>query len=567
MKSTTKVNFRQHANMSHDIYDCGTMGQLKVLTHIPVTAGDTFGFNMSGFTSLSPLRREAVLDAHCHMAAFFVPHRYYFGNDITLQLVQPHPTSFSASTNKLITQATNPGATTQTYRGHGHPAGNSAQFRLNRTRNSTSTVLTRNQAIQQNLVARQLTDGDFLGLTHFADANVPVHLWAAYNRIWSFYYCDAALQNVGGFRVAYDYSELEFTTPVNRRLNIIPSALVNSVMQRNNTYIELRTRDPQDPGTFIPGRFSGYPTLHMSSWFNEGYTFFNGDAGDSTNEFGNVLLENGPSFDISDGDTRIDLHDFVRNQEAYRQYYDMFIGGRRYSEIMKNIYNSRVNEDSESKPTCIGDLNFWMNSSNTRITDSQGAGSSIGENISKFNFKVKPRFYPEHGTILIVGTNRFKNVAHYERNNFLKGPLRGPSQMNSDLFFNHGDMRTTKMEEVDESDLFDTSTATSGYANITGRGKFRKQLPGGWQHKYINNKVHRRYDRLKGYPFNDYSTATSTQTDANPQANQYSPFVNEFQYNKVFNDDKLLQWQTRAMCKVFAKRPIPDADSSIYGGL
>lgn len=77
--------------MKREIYDkscynavTGQMGQLQTIFNIPVIAGETLSINLAGALRLSPLKRYLILDAHVHIAFYYVKHRWCYpgtGND------------------------------------------------------------------------------------------------------------------------------------------------------------------------------------------------------------------------------------------------------------------------------------------------------------------------------------------------------------------------------------------------------------------------------------------------------------------------------------------------------
>ena len=68
-------------DLSHFSFMSGKMGRLMTLALIPVVAGDSIGIDFRGIFRLSPLRRNLVVDAHCDLYVFYVPHRHVYGDD------------------------------------------------------------------------------------------------------------------------------------------------------------------------------------------------------------------------------------------------------------------------------------------------------------------------------------------------------------------------------------------------------------------------------------------------------------------------------------------------------
>ena len=70
---------RTDNDLSHPIATVGGIGHIQTLTKVPIIAGDSIGFKLSGKLRLSPLRRSIVLDPKVDLCAFFVPHRHVYG--------------------------------------------------------------------------------------------------------------------------------------------------------------------------------------------------------------------------------------------------------------------------------------------------------------------------------------------------------------------------------------------------------------------------------------------------------------------------------------------------------
>jgi len=71
--------------MKREIYDrscynfvTGQMGCLQTVFNIPVLAGESLSIGLAGALRLSPLKRYIVLDAHVHIAFYYVKHRWCY---------------------------------------------------------------------------------------------------------------------------------------------------------------------------------------------------------------------------------------------------------------------------------------------------------------------------------------------------------------------------------------------------------------------------------------------------------------------------------------------------------
>ena len=58
----------------------GAIGRLQCVFQLPVLANDTVSISLLGNFKLSKLRRWLALDAHIHLALYFVKHRWAYGS-------------------------------------------------------------------------------------------------------------------------------------------------------------------------------------------------------------------------------------------------------------------------------------------------------------------------------------------------------------------------------------------------------------------------------------------------------------------------------------------------------
>lgn len=72
---------RDFVDLSHFCYSAGKIGRLTTLTVMPVYAGDGWEIDLVGELQQSKLARGLALDAVLDVCAFYVPHRYVYGED------------------------------------------------------------------------------------------------------------------------------------------------------------------------------------------------------------------------------------------------------------------------------------------------------------------------------------------------------------------------------------------------------------------------------------------------------------------------------------------------------
>lgn len=75
-------------DLTHYSAQVGKMGRLQTLSFIPVLPGDGAEIDLVGSFRLSPLRRGLTMDCKVDICAFYVPHRYIYGDDEWLEFIE-----------------------------------------------------------------------------------------------------------------------------------------------------------------------------------------------------------------------------------------------------------------------------------------------------------------------------------------------------------------------------------------------------------------------------------------------------------------------------------------------
>src|SRR2546427_820346 len=70
---------RMPHDLSHLGFLAGQIGRLITISTTPVIAGDSFEMDDVGALRLSPLRRGLASDSTVDIFPFYVPHRYFYG--------------------------------------------------------------------------------------------------------------------------------------------------------------------------------------------------------------------------------------------------------------------------------------------------------------------------------------------------------------------------------------------------------------------------------------------------------------------------------------------------------
>jgi hypothetical protein len=65
----------------HELHITGAIGHVRTIDILPVVAGESLEYDLSGILRLTQLRREIVRDAQVDIVGFYRPHRHSYGDD------------------------------------------------------------------------------------------------------------------------------------------------------------------------------------------------------------------------------------------------------------------------------------------------------------------------------------------------------------------------------------------------------------------------------------------------------------------------------------------------------
>lgn len=176
---------RVPCDLDHFVYSTGIIGRLKVLSTVPVVAGDSFELDTVGAFRLSPLRRGLSVDTNVDIFTFYVPYRHVYGTEFVDLMKQGIPAT------------------------------------------GTPPVLSTDDTTTDDTVVIGEERVSFLGTNmNIAINKVPKYLWGSYLRIYNHYFKNpyspdvtATLASLPGsvLRDGYNISNLEalWTKPLN----------------------------------------------------------------------------------------------------------------------------------------------------------------------------------------------------------------------------------------------------------------------------------------------------------------------------------------------------------------
>lgn len=218
--------------------------------------------------------------------------------------------------------------------------------------------------------------------------------------------------------------------------------------------------------------------------------------------------------------------------------------GRRYTDVLRQVYRSGVNTDADQRPTLLKRSSFWMSGYDVDATDTGSLGNYSGKAAVVNGIRIPPRFYPEHGQIWIMALVRFPPI-HEDEVNYLE-TVESPSY---DAWACDPD-RVSRLPPIslDARNIFSDVNKVAAIDLGT--------IPYAQWYRYHPNRVHHRYDQVDGFPFysdNDMTKAKCRYIDSNI-------------YDRVFKTDVLGHWNCQLRGAVSVKRWLPGPGTSIFAG-
>lgn len=236
----------------------------------------------------------------------------------------------------------------------------------------------------------------------------------------------------------------------------------------------------------------------------------------------------------------MDLTDFAKQQGRLKSEIVRERFAQRYYDVLKGTWKAGVNIDADQRPELVASQTHWLSGYDVDATDTSSLGSYAGKAASVLNINMPMKFFPEHGSLMVMALLRFPPV-HQQEAHYLTlqdEPTYNVIAGDPNIIINEEPI------EYQPDDFF-----INGVAG-TSIGKIPHSF---WYREHPNRAV---IANEAGTPFLD--SAWTTKADVT--------LINPDNYDEVFTTAQARHWQVQARCSVLAKRWIPGVKSSIFAG-
>ena len=269
----------------------------------------------------------------------------------------------------------------------------------------------------------------------------------------------------------------------------------------------------------------------------------------------------GMSLDISDDDhkvdvtdSKIDILDIAKIRARYRTEVQREWFGRRYNDLLGEVWNTNVNIDADERPELLGRETFSLSGYDVDATDAGGLGKYSGKSIAGGGLKLGRKFFSEHGAIWVMAVVRYPVIVHHLAHYLICNPNPSYKQIAGDpnIIMNEPPI------ELFGDDLFVAGTSRdSSYSH-----GFHPYAQWYREHPAV---VDFRYDAVDGFPILDDLKSQSAFGQENPETRSHIYEKGE-SYDDMFTTQQLGHWQAQLQCSIMAHRPIPGPKKSIFAG-
>lgn len=307
-------------------------------------------------------------------------------------------------------------------------------------------------------------------------ATYPKHIWHDYASIWNHWFRDPA------------WAEEDVDTP--------PSA-------QNK-------------------RFAGLRVAHLKTWGSAA-----GGLGDNADA----------EFDIDVSGASINLYDVQQGSsrlktDSFRKYVSS-----RYTEIMESMSGSRQDPNIDKRPELVFQESSWLSGYDVNGTAGAELGASVGKAVGSVDLRIPRRFFPEHGTLYVLGVARIPPV------------WESSIQYLDDMNRPWEDMMPTGAmqqppKELTLGDLWDG--AGSGSLGHVPHFQWYREHP-----SFVNYDI---YSSQAGWPYLSKPTTALDAKEAQSMAD-------------IFQSTPIREINVSCIHKIEAYRPLPDALDSIMGAM
>lgn len=238
----------------------------------------------------------------------------------------------------------------------------------------------------------------------------------------------------------------------------------------------------------------------------------------------------------------VDLYELSQLQGRLKTEQDRDWFSIRYADLMRHTFSSNnVNIDADKRPELVMHSETWLSGKDVNANDQAALGTWTGKSAGVASLNVPWKFFPEHGTLWIMGLLRFPAI-HSRYKHYLEiaaEPTYQEISGDPNIIARHEPM------ECNQQDYFD------GGADVD-----LGQIPYAQWYREQPDAVHYYYENIAGHPFITELPGTRTATI----------YIDHDDYDSVFQTLTMKHWQSQAYVAIEAKRFVPDPKASIFAG-
>ena len=325
-----------------------------------------------------------------------------------------------------------------------------------------------------------------------------------------------------------------------RLLGTVPRWVTRGYLQILERYY--RIPDDSDNENISSGTLStnatdrryGYPAPRLKSFASTGRSL-------------DASLASAGTVDVDDASDTFNIIELAQAKGDLRSQLILQWQAQRYTDVLNQKWNSNVNIDADQRPMLLMRKSQWLSGHDINGTDNTSLGQFSGKVHSLVQFDVPRRFYPQHGTLWILGVVRFPNIWLNEAHYLIQHA--DPSYL--DVSADPSLWNVEPPTEILQSDLFQ-----GGNSNTLGVHPF------GQHYRSHPNLIHHDFQAFRGFPY------IRDKPDLSGSGyNKKAWYVqSQDDYDDVFQTTQLGHWRSNFKISCVADRVVPSVGKSIFAG-
>jgi hypothetical protein len=241
------------------------------------------------------------------------------------------------------------------------------------------------------------------------------------------------------------------------------------------------------------------------------------------------------------GTADLDLRAFEQIQKRYKSELDKTWFSNRYSDVLETTFGSTVNIDADQRPEMLFRKTFMMSGMEVNGTDDATLGQYVGKTLLPLDFGFPRKNFDEHGSVWIIAVVRWPTIFANESHKLMRTVNPSYKEISGDPVV----LSAEPPVELDASNYLTSGNVHTGY--YEPYGNWYREQP---------SVVDPLFDQQPGYPWHQYI--------ANVDPGNW--YYDNDQHLKVFQTDRLKDWQIHCKCETNSYSPVPDPRASIYSG-